>query len=115
MCIRILGKDSDTKYDSSIPLEQQIKNSEKVVVNYEPKDTDINKFMDEVERLCKQGISTNISVEVSHNNHLTGARTKKQMKRLMKDLNLNEAIKLLVTLQSTTDKTLEELSEFCKR
>lgn len=115
MCVRILGTNSNIKYDSSVPLEEQIKNSEKVVITYEPKDTDITKFIDEVERLCKQGISADIAIEVLHNNHLNGAKAKKQMKRLMKDLELNKAVKLLVKMQSNMDNSLEELSNFCKR
>lgn len=117
MCIRIIGLDSDVKYNSEKPLEEQIVGSKEVVIKYDPKDTDIDKFLCEMERLCSNGVSlgTDLRVDVIHNNHLSGVKAKKQVKRLNKDLNLNEAIKLLTSLQSKTDKTLEELSNFCRK
>lgn len=115
MCIRIIGQNTEAKYDSKRPLEEQLCGSEQIVIRYEPKDADIPKFVDEVERLCKTGISFNTNVNVVHNNHLKGAKAKKIMNKLMKDLNLNEAIKILVSLQSETDKTLESLSNFCQK
>ncbi|HXN74922.1 MAG TPA: hypothetical protein VN855_00335 [Candidatus Acidoferrum sp.] len=68
-----------------------------------------------MERLCKTGISCNVSVDVAHNNNIKGIKANKQLKRLKKDLDLNEAIKLLVNLHSSTDRVLEEMSNFCKR
>lgn len=117
MCIRIKGLDSDVKYNSDRPLEEQILGSKEVVIKYDPKDRDIDKFLCEMERLCSRGISvgTDIRVDVIHNNHIKGARAKNQVKRLNKDLNLNEAIKLLTNLQSKMDKSLGELSSFCRK
>lgn len=115
MCIKIVHKDAEVKYDSKKPLEEQLCGSERVVIRYEAKDTDIPVFVDEVERLCKTGISLNTHVKVIHNDHLKGQKAKKLMGRLMKDLDLNEAIKILVNLQSGTDKKLEEMASFCKR
>lgn len=114
MCVRIIGPDTETKYDAKRPLEEQIKGSEQIVIRYEPKDPDIDKFLGEMERFCKMGISTNITVEVSHKNSLKGARAKKQVNRIMRDLDLNEAIKLLVNLHSKCDRTLREMSNICK-
>ena len=114
MCIRIKGLDSDIKYNSGTPLEQQIDDSKEVVINYDPKDPDISKFICEMERLCRTGVSTNVKVDFVHNNYLKGIKAKKQVNRLTNDLSLNEAIKILTNLQSNTDKALEELSSFCK-
>jgi hypothetical protein len=115
MCIKILNCNSEIKYDSSVPLENQLKNSEKVVINFDPKDPDMDVFLGEMERLVKTGISCNVSLDVKHNNYVGGAKAKKQIKRLRKDLDLNEAIKLLVTIQSELDKKLENISTICQK
>lgn len=113
MCVRIIDNGVESKYDSSRPLEEQVCDNKRVVIQYEPKDRDIEKFIGEMERLCKNGVSTNVKVEIHHNNNLKGIKAKKQLKRLEKDLNINEAIKLLVNLQHSTDIALERLSNFC--
>lgn len=115
MCIRIIKSDEEIKYDSSKPLEEQLCGSQHVVINYEPKNTDIDRFTEEVERMCKMGTSINVNVQVMHNNNIKGIKAKKRVGRLMKDLELNEAVKLLVNLQSNTDKKLEELADFCHK
>lgn len=113
MCVKIIGLNSENKYNSKIPLEEQLYNYSKVVIKYESKDPDIDKFLNEMERCCKTGISLNINVDVIHENNIKGAKAKRQVKRLLKDLNVNEAIKLLVDIQYKTNKTLEEMSNFC--
>lgn len=113
MCVKIVNSISETKYDSKKPLEQQVSNNDRVVIKYESKDPDIDKFLDEMERCCKTGICLNIDVDMSHENNLKGMRAKRQAKRLVKDLNLNEAIKLLVSMHSQADRTLKEMSDFC--
>lgn len=115
MCIRIIHENEEVKYDSSEPLEQQLLGSKRVVVTYEPKDRDIDRFVAEVERLCKTGVSISANVEVVHKNSVGGAKAKKLMKRLTKDLELNEAIKILVTMQSEMNRKLEVLSTFCAK
>jgi hypothetical protein len=115
MCIKIVNSLQEVKYDANVPLENQICSSDRIVVNYEPKDPDIDTFLGEMERLCRSGISANVNVEVTHNNNLKGARTRNQLKRLMKDLNVNEAIKLLATLHHTADRYLGELADYCQK
>jgi hypothetical protein len=115
MCIKILNADSAVQYDSSRPLEEQLYGSREVVIHYEPKDPHIDRFIDEMERMCKTGVSCNVNVNVIHNNNLKGIRAKKQVKRLMKNLELNEAIKILANLQHKTDITLGEISDLCLR
>lgn len=115
MCVTLLGPSVDRKYDSSIPLEIQLEGCQQVTINYEPKDSSITSFMGELERLCKTGVSCNVNFEVLHNDNLSGARVKKQVHNFNNDLKLNEAIKILVDMQYKADKTLRELSLFCKR
>jgi len=113
MCIRIIHENEEVKYDSSRPLEEQLLGSKSIIVTYDSKDSDIDVFVGEVERLCKTGVCLDTNVKVIHNNHLKGAKAKKLMERLSKDLELNEAIKILVTMQSEMNKKLEKLSSFC--
>lgn len=113
MCIKIFTSKEEVSYDSTRPLEEQIQGSKKIVVNYEPYDQSIDKFLDEVERLCKNGITANLNIKFNHNNNLVGAKIGREMARLTKDLDLNEIIKLMVTCQAEADKRLEELSGLC--
>jgi hypothetical protein len=116
MCIRIISSDSEEiKYNSKRPLEEQIAGSKEVIIKYDPKDTDIDKFLIEMRSLVCRGISTNVKVDVVHSNFLKGIKAKQQINRIKKELTVNEAIKLLSNLQSTTDKCLEELSNFCRK
>jgi len=113
MCVKIANSISEVKYDSKKPLEEQLNGYNKVIIKYESKDPDIDKFLEEMERCCKTGVCLNIDVDMSHGNNLKGMRAKRQAKRLVKDLNLNEAIKLLVNMHSQADRTLKEMSDFC--
>lgn len=113
MSIQIIRANQRRKYDTSTPLEEQVENADEVVIDYKPKDSDIEKFLEEMERLCKSGVTCDVSVELVHNNYLRGAKAKKQLERLQKDMKLNEAIKLLVSMYASYDKTLVELSDFC--
>ncbi len=116
MCIKINNKlnDSELKYNYLIPLEQQIENSDLITIDYDPKDKDIDKFISEMERLVKNGITCNVTLNLLHNNHLRGLKAKRQLKRIKRDLDLNEAIKLLVRLHSELDKGLENISDICR-
>jgi hypothetical protein len=114
MCVKIFNFDSSSNYDSSKPLEEQLRNSTKVVISYEPKDTDVNIFLNEMERLAKTGVSCDVTLDVSHNDYIKGARVARQINKLKKDLNLNEAIKILVNIHSELDKKLKDISSFCR-
>jgi len=106
---------SETKYDVKRPLLEQIAHAKKVVIDYQPNDPDINTFVREMDSLCKRGVGKQFHVEIAHNNHMKGIKTKKQLTRLVREIQVNEAIKLLVTLQHHTENALEELVNFCKR
>lgn len=113
MCIKIVRLSEEFSYDSEIPLEQQIGANSQIVVNYDPKDPSIDKFLDEVERLCKDGVSTKLNIKFNHNNFLAGAKLKKEMAQKAKDLDINEIIKLMVTVHKEADKKLEEMANYC--
>lgn len=113
MCIKILRSKEEFSYDSEKPLEEQIKGSRQIIVNYEPFDPSIDKFLDEVERLCKNGITANLNIKFNHNNNLKGIKIRKEMLKLSRDLDINEIIKIMVIAQAEADKKLEELSGIC--
>jgi len=114
MCIKIFKSDQPISYDMSRPLEEQIQGSKKIVVDYDPKDESVDKFLDEVERLCKHGISASLNIKFNHNNNLSGARIRKQLDQLSEDLDVNELIKMLSLTYADVDKKLEELHKYCK-
>lgn len=109
MCIKI----NEIEYDTSTPLEEQLGDSNQIVIDYHPEDSSIDKFVGEVERICKNGVSCNLNIEVLTNNILRGAKVKKHTKALELDLKVNNLIKLMATAQSQADKKLEEMSEMC--
>lgn len=113
MCIKIVRSKDEISYDMSEPLEDQLKGSKQVIVNYEPKDPSIDKFLDEMERLCKKGISATVNIKFNHNNNLLGAKAKKEMNKLAKDLDINELIKMITVAQAEADKKLEEITKLC--
>lgn len=113
MCIKIIRADNEVKYDISIPLEDQIKGSKQIVVDYEPNDPSLGKFLGEIERFCKTGINRNLNIKVKHNNSVMGSKIRSRMKEFANDLNLNEIIRFLSLTYSETDKKLEELANMC--
>jgi hypothetical protein len=116
MCIKILQDDNIAKYDTKRPLEDQLAGSQEVLIDYDPKDCfAVDQFICEMKRLRDTGVSFVPTIKVQHNNHIHGMQTKKNILKLSKEMGINEVIKLLVTLQHKTDKTLEELSIFCNR
>jgi hypothetical protein len=113
MCIKIFNSANEVEYDMDKPLEDQVGQSNKIVIDYSLEDTSIEKFVDEVERICKNGVTCNLNIEVMTNSILKGAKVKRQTKALEFDLKLNDLIKLMTMTQFNADKKLEEMSELC--
>ena len=113
MCVKILTNTAEVSYDMQKPLEDQLKGSKKIVINYEPKDPSIDHFLNQMERLCKNGISAKVNIQFNHNNHLRGAKLQKEMTMAAGNLDMNEVVKLMALIQSTTDRCLEEMSNLC--
>lgn len=115
MCVKIVRLKETTEYDITRPLEEQIRGSKQIVVNYNPQDPAIDQFLSEVERLCKNGVSASMNIQFNHNNYLVGAKLGREVKKLAKDLDLNEVIKLMALSQADADKKLEEMSQLCSK
>src|ERR1035438_7277640 len=90
MCIKIIRADDEIKYDKSKPLEDQIKGSKQIVIDYTPNDPSLERFLDEIERFCQTGINRTLNIKVKHNNNVMGAKVKSKIKEYAKDLKINE-------------------------
>lgn len=113
MCIKIVTTQEEVEYDTQRPLEDQLEQSNKIVIDYHPEDTSIDKFMDEVERLCKTGVSCNLNIEVATNDSIGGARLKRKATKAELNLKLNDLIKLMATSQIHADNKLVEMLQVC--
>ncbi len=113
MCVKFIKQQKEVIYDRNKPIEDQLIGSRKVVVNYDPKDTSIDSFLHEMERLCKNGTFASFDVEFNYNRDLSGFRSKKKLQEVRKGIELNEIIKLLVLMQSEADKKIDEIKKAC--
>ena len=113
MCIRIVRHKEESSYDPTIPLEQQVRGAKHVVVDYDPNDSHMKGFMDEIERIVKNGISCQMNIKVNAKNTLDGFRFERRINKITKDLDINEVIKSLVMIHAQTDDKLKEISEMC--
>lgn len=113
MCVKIVRVKETREFDVNVPLEEQLRGSKQVVVNYEPQDLSIERFLSEVERLCKSGISASLNIQFNHNNQLSGVKVQKRLSKLAKDLDINELVKFMVGAQADADKKIEEMLNLC--
>lgn len=110
MCIKIVNDYEEISYDTSRPLEDQLKGSEQIIVNYEPFDKSVDHFLAEVDRIAKHGIVAKLDIKVIHNDHVFGFKVRQQLKKATNDITLNEIIKLMVLSHCSIDRKLEDLA-----
>ena len=113
MCVKIIKSKKEIPYDTNVPLEDQIVGCTKVLVDFKPNDPQLEKFMDEIERFAETGLNFKVNVQVIHNAQILGAKIKKQVKKVQKDLSVNEIIKLFALTFDNSDRKLEEISNMC--
>lgn len=113
MCIKILTEEDERKYDINVPLEEQLVGYRQIVVDYEPNDPSLDKFLDEVERFVQKGMTRPLNIKVKSNNNLGGQRIKSRIADCNKDAGLNEIMANLALSYAATDKKLEEISTIC--
>lgn len=114
MCIKIVNSYEEIPYNINIPLEKQLRQSDQIIVNYEPFDKSISPFLADVERIVNTGIDTKLNIRVVHNDDIFGFKMNQKMKKATNDMAVNEIIKLMALTQCVTDKKLEELAKECK-
>lgn len=110
MCIKLINCTQEIPYDIERPLEDQLEGCRQIVVNYEPFDKQVDKFLQEVQRFAKTGVSVNLNVKVIHNDNIAGFKVKRSLAKATNDITLNEIIKLMVLKQIEADKKLEDLA-----
>lgn len=115
MSVKIFYSEKIATYNPEESLSAQLKGCKKVVIDYEPKDQSITKFVDEIERLCDKGNSTALNIDIVHNNHIMGARVKQRLQQAEVDTHINQLIKLLVVGHSEADKKLEQMITICTK
>lgn len=113
MCVKIVSHEIERPYDSAKPLEDQVSAADQIVINYQPFDKTLDKFVQEIDRMTKNGIEAKFAIKVVHNDHIVGLKLKKQMAKASNDITLNEIIKLMVLSQAEVDKKLEDLANYC--
>ena len=113
MCIKIFYSKKIVEYNPEKNLENQLKGCKKIIIDYDPKDTNIDKFVDEIERLCDRGNSVGINIDIIHNNFIEGAKTKKRIEKTEINTQVNALIKMMVIGYSEADKKLEQLKTIC--
>jgi hypothetical protein len=110
MCIKFINCHQEIPYDVNVPLEEQLQGCEQIVVNYEPLDKEIDKFLKEVERFVRTGVDAKLNLKIIHNDNIFGFKVKQKLKKATNDITLNEIIKLMVLRQIEADKKLEDLA-----
>lgn len=113
MCVKFVSNEIERPYDSAKPLEDQVRVADQIVINYEPFDATLDKFVQEIERLAKTGTDVALNIKVNHNNNIVGFRLKKRVNKASNDITLNEIIKLMVLSQAEVDKKLGDLANYC--
>ena len=110
MCVKLLKDDQIIEYDCEKPLTEQVSGVSEILVNYQPNDREVKKFLSEMQRCAQTGTNPNVKVRVEYNGMLDGYKTKKQFVKAMNDITLNEIIKLIALMQRSIDKSLEEIA-----
>lgn len=113
MCIKIFNENLESSYDPELPLESQVNGNEKIVINFDPADASINKFIKDIQRCAKTGTCQNLTVDVIHNNNVFGMKVRNTIKKAVKDLTVNDLIKTIVKSYSEADNKLSEMSKKC--
>ena len=113
MCVKIVNAQSEIPYDSSRPLEDQLKGAEQIVVNYEPFDKSVDSLLAEVERIVRTGVDAKLKIKVVHSDHIFGFKVMQKLKKATNDITLNEIIKLMVLTHCSIDRKLEDLAKEC--
>ena len=113
MCVKMIIDNLPYAYDPQGNFLEQAKRCSEVIVEYLPNDEQIKHFLQEVQKCAKNGTNLNFAVKVNYGHYLSGFKTKKEIKRALSDISLNEVVKLMALSQHGAEKTLEELSLMC--
>ena len=112
MCVEIIKSECTCSYKPWLPFEEQIKDSKEVFIDCEPTCPKVVKFLDEVEKICRNGQSLPLNIKLSDNLNL---KLYSKTKKLNKELLLNDIIGQVALIHKNADDKLKELSELCTK
>src|SRR5271155_3757057 len=107
MCIKIIGS-QELEFNSAQPLEEQIHDAKEIVVDYDPEDSKIDFFVNEMERFCNTGINCDVEIKVESNNYLDGIKLERRIEKIKQKINVNEVVKGLTKFHYDVDRKLNE-------
>jgi hypothetical protein len=110
MCVEILKLDEKQSYKPELPFAEQFVGSSEVLIDCEPNCPKVAKFLDEVEKICRNGQSLPITIRLADN---TSLNLFSKTKKLNKELAVNDIVRQMVLVHKNTDDKLKELSEIC--
>jgi hypothetical protein len=113
MCIKIVTSHDQFEFDPSEPLEYQVKGAREVVIDYSPDDSRIQSFIDQMDRIVKNGVGCQMNIKVNSNNSLKSYQFERQVAEASRNLEVNEAISMLVRNHKDVDKRLENMTQLC--
>lgn len=113
MCVEIFKSEEQHSYKPELPLQEQICGCDEVIIDCtNPKCIKVNKFLDEVEKICKNGQSLPIQLKLADNSNL---KLYSKTKKLNKELLLNDIVRQAVLIHKNTDDKLKELFDMCSK
>lgn len=113
MCIKIVRSHDQFEFDPSKPLEYQVKGAREVVIDYNPDDSRIQSFIDQMDRIVKNGVGCQMNIKVNSNNSLKSYQFERRIAEASRNIEVNEAISMLVRNQLETDNKLQDMQQLC--
>jgi hypothetical protein len=113
MCVKIIGTHEEKEFDPELPLEQQVKGSKQVVISYKADDSRLDAFMSQMDRIIKTGIGCQMNIRFDSNHSLAGYQFERELKKTSENLDINDAVRMLVEKHYVADKKLSELEQLC--
>jgi hypothetical protein len=111
MCVEIIKSEDQQSYKPELPLEDQICGCQEVLIDCaNPKCYKVAKFLDEIEKVCKNGQSLPINIRLADNTNL---KLFSKTKKLSRELLLNDIMGHMALIHKNADDKLKELSEMC--
>jgi hypothetical protein len=110
MCVNIIKSDEILSYKPELSFEEQIRDSQEVVIDCNIDCPKVAKFLDEVENICRNGKTLPITL---YTTDITRLNLFSKTKRLNNELLLNDIVGQLALIHKNTDVKLKELSDIC--
>lgn len=112
MCVEIFKSEGKSHYQPELSFEEQLKDSKEVLIDCSPNCPRVERFLNEVEKICKNGQSLPITIRLADNSNF---KLFSKTKELNRDLFLNDIIGQAALIHKNADTKLKELSEICSK